>query len=225
MRYKRVASWAVPLLILAALTYIFGYSNLLQVKSISFSGSANQAQIQSAINNEKFNLKVGSKLARVNVRGAERAISNIGWVKKVVISRNWFTGKVFITVEPRTAIAQVIGSGGTSLIDASGFFYSDPQAAGTLPRIQIASQNQAQEAAKFIAGIPSELLARMSNLNLDAKNGYLMALSSPNLTINWGDSKNLAIKVKIYERLIALPENKSMSQLDLSDPKFPIVKK
>ena len=44
------------------------------------------------------------------------------------------------------------------------------------------------------------------------------------LRINWGDTANNSLKIKIYRALIALPENKKIQQMDVSDPTKPTVK-
>ncbi|MFM7860679.1 MAG: hypothetical protein ACKO8C_04665, partial [Candidatus Nanopelagicaceae bacterium] len=42
--------------------------------------------------------------------------------------------------------------------------------------------------------------------------------------INWGSARDTEVKLKIYEALVALPENKDLKSMDLSDPTKPSVK-
>ena len=45
------------------------------------------------------------------------------------------------------------------------------------------------------------------------------------LQIIWGESKEIALKVAIYNRLLALPENSKISGMDLENPANPVVTK
>jgi hypothetical protein len=44
------------------------------------------------------------------------------------------------------------------------------------------------------------------------------------LLVQWGSLEELALKVRVYKALLALPENKSINKIDLSAPHAPIVK-
>jgi hypothetical protein len=70
----------------------------------------------------------------------------------------------------------------------------------------------------------------MQSLSLTSDGNFLMKLSissntGSDLMVRWGNIGALQTKLKVYEKLIALPENKSITAIDLSEPKFPIVKK
>jgi cell division septal protein FtsQ len=232
MRVKRIAAWAVPTLLIAGAAYLFGYSDLIQVKSISISSTVQSPEIETVIAKPIFNLRVGAHLARVNVRGAESALRNIGWVERAKISRNWFSGKVSISVTGRKAVARVIadGAGENSYIDLNGFIYRDSAITDSLPQISIADSKMSAIAASFITKIPSELIAQMQSLSLTSDGNFTMKLSlasnkGQNLMVRWGNIAGLETKLQVYEKLIALPENKSITAIDLSEPKFPIVKK
>jgi hypothetical protein len=45
-----------------------------------------------------------------------------------------------------------------------------------------------------------------------------------NLLVQWGSLENLPLKVRVYNTLLALPENKTVKKIDLSAPHAPIVK-
>jgi hypothetical protein len=47
---------------------------------------------------------------------------------------------------------------------------------------------------------------------------------SPSVEINWGDSSAIAIKAKVLRALLALPENKKVRAIDLSQPSNPTAK-
>ena len=235
MRIKRVAVWAIPALLVGGAAYLFGYSDLIQVKTISISPLADNKEINSVIDRPIFNLKVGENLARVNVRGAEQALNGISWVEKASISRNWISGKVSISISGRKAIAKVLipGQEGSTYIDLKGVIYKDPSVIVELPVITIADPKLALNAANFITKIPPDLLTEMKSLDLSQTGTFDMALSRAGIPlgkggkvlIHWGSDEDLASKIKVYQKLILLPENNGISEIDLSEPKFPIVKK
>jgi cell division septal protein FtsQ len=232
MRVKRIATWAIPTLLIGAVAYLFGYSDLIQVKSISISPLSESDRIQSVIDKPIFNIKTGAHLARVNVRGAESALENIGWIENARISRNWFSGKVSVSIVSRKAVASVItdGTGESSFIDLKGFIYKDPAVTASLPQISIADSKMSSLAASFITQLPADLIGQMKSLDLSSDGNFHMKLSIPSkkgsdLMVRWGNIGELATKLQVYAKLIALPENKSITAIDLSEPKFPIVKK
>lgn len=227
--------WAIPTLIVCAAAYLLGYSNLIQVKSISISPASENEEITSVIEKPIFNLRVGKNLARVNVRGAEQALKGISWVEKATISRNWISGKVSISISGRKAIAKVLtpGQEGNTYIDFKGVIYKDPSVMADLPVITIADPKLALGAANFITKIPPELLKDMKSLDLSVNGTFDMVLSRAGsqignvgeILIHWGSGTDLEKKIKVFQKLILLPENNEISEIDLSEPKFPIVKK
>jgi cell division septal protein FtsQ len=223
MRIKRIATWAIPTVLIGAAAYVFGYSDLIQVKSLAV--AVDNSDVQSVLAKPIYNLKVGAHMARVNVKGAESALKNIGWVESASISRNWLSGKVTISIVGRKAIARVIsdGAGSNTFIDSKGVIYEDQAPAGTLPLITIADPKLAGAAASFITAIPSDLIANMQSLTLSTGGDFDMEIGS--VLVHWGNGGDLPVKLKVYQKLIALPENKSISAIDLSEPKFPIVKR
>lgn len=225
MQIKR---FLFPAVLILGLAYLLGYSNLLAVKNISSNSAAKAPSIQEILREPKLNLSIGSQLARVNVRGAEKEISKVPWVLSAKVSRNWITGKVSIRVEPRKAIALVISSqsGMDSYIDKSGVIYRDPAPKGQLPTITIANIQDSSLAAQFVTELPSQLISEMTNLTLTNRKEFTMEVKYEGRTIEiqWGSGENFIKKWEIFQRLLSLPENKSINFVDLSDPKFPIVK-
>jgi cell division septal protein FtsQ len=71
--------------------------------------------------------------------------------------------------------------------------------------------------------LPKELKDKVTAISASASENFQLVLDQK-LRINWGSNSNTAVKIKIYKALIALPENKKISQMDLSDPTKPTVK-
>ena len=228
MRIKRVLSWLIPIVLLSLLTYIFGYSNLLQVKKIEITGVENQSWLTKVVSEPKLHFQVGSQLARVNVRGAQKELSNLGWIEKVKVSRDWLKGVVKVEVLARAPVAQVISKdlNTDSYIDGTGTIFTPPIQSSGLPLMTIAGESQAPLAAAFITQFPKDLLGKMQTLLINQNGDAIMTLArgSKSLLINWGSSQDLNEKIKVYQALSALPENKVMQSLDVSNPANPLVK-
>ena len=236
MKYKRVLALVFPLIFIALLAYLLGYSNFLEVKAIdrnlttgySEDYSTDFKDLDSVINKAEFHLNLGAKLARVNVRGAEKALAEIPWVAKASVSRNWISGKVSINIEPRVPIAKVMNqsSGTAAYIDKTGVVYRDPNFKGSLPSIAISNSKYLKRLASFVAQLPSELIDNLENLTLMASGDLETQISNGNqsFSVNWGDGSKFEAKWLILQKLILLPENKSLSEVDLSDPKNPTVR-
>ena len=229
MRFKKVLTWTLSVCVLMGLAYLLGYSKLLVVKAINIQGLSQTSEISSVLSKGELHLKVGGQLARVDVKGSERELKNLNWIKSAKVGRNWINGEVLISLTPRTPIAQLIGPdfATNSYIDKSGKIFNPPINPGQLPGISLADKSQAENAALFVSQFPAELLAKMKNLEINSKGGANMETSDGNgaLQIIWGESKEIALKVAIYNRLLALPENSKISGMDLENPANPVVTK
>ena len=78
-------------------------------------------------------------------------------------------------------------------------------------------------AVEFYQSLPGDLRSELTSISASSTKNFQLVLQN-SLHINWGDSANNAVKIKIYKALIALPENKKIRQMDVSDPTKPTVK-
>ena len=78
-------------------------------------------------------------------------------------------------------------------------------------------------AVDFYLSLPAEIRDKASSITASSAKNFQIVMDSE-LRINWGDAANNAVKVKIYQALLALPENKKIKQMDVSDPTKPTVK-
>ena len=111
---KRRLFVLIAVLLTAGLAYLLGWSNVLTVKAISYTGAptkSSEATIKSLAS-----LEVGQRLARVEIRKIAGRIQTLPWVDSADLSRNWISGKVVVAVKPRVPIATFNGQ----LMDASG---------------------------------------------------------------------------------------------------------
>ena len=199
---------------LAAATYILGYSSFFTVSSVEVIGSSKP--INSGI--EK-----GQKLARVEPRAVAARLETLDWVKSAQISRNWINGKVVVELIPRTPIAtfknQVIDSSGASFIPQG-------ERPSGLIDIQAGSIEDATKAVNFLVELPQELNSTLTVVKVRSTGALVLIMENngKKLELRWGTDSDNELKLKVYNALIALPENAQIKRVDVSAPHAPIVK-
>jgi hypothetical protein len=118
---------------------------------------------------------------------------------------------------------------------SDGKEFSSPQNFTELAKISLAgsssnSQESRQLIATFVANLPVDLLATLTNLEISA-NGTITTstnLQKPFLRINWGSGNtpaDVTVKANVLKGLLLLPENKKITQVDLTIANSPIVKR
>lgn len=199
---------------LAAATYVLGYSTLFTVSSVEIIGS------NSAINP---GVSVGQKLARVEPRAIASKFESLDWVESADVSRNWINGKVTIQLTQRTPIAifnnQVIDSTGKS-------FQLRSAPSRPLVQIQAGDLQAAVSAVEFFTSLPEDLKSALTVVKVRSTGAFVLEIDNAgkNLEIRWGANTDNELKLKVYQALLALPENSAIKRVDVSAPHAPIVK-
>lgn len=212
MKRKIIAVGVVA--VITGATYILGYSSFFTVSSVEVLGSSK------AINT---GIIKGQKLARVEPRAVATRLEKLNWIESVDISRNWINGKVVVELNQRTPIAtfknQVIDSTGTSFV---------PQGAKPdgLIEIQAGSSEDATKAVNFFTQLPQELKSSLTVVKVRVSGAFVLITENngKKLEIRWGTDSENELKLKVYQALIALPENAEIKRVDVSAPHAPIVK-
>ena len=211
---KRFTFIALPILLLAGSAYILGYSTVFTVSNVEIIG------IKSAINP---GVSKGEKLARIQPRVIATKFENLAWVKNAEVSRNWLNGKVTIRIMERTPIA--IYNGKAFDIEGKTF---DLQGSGTseLVQIQASDTKSALEAVDLLTVLDSQIKQSLRTVTVQKTGSLdlLLAQDSGTLEIKWGLNSENDLKTRVYEEIIALPENNRVTRIDLSAPHAPIVK-
>lgn len=211
---KRFTFIALPILLLAGSAYILGYSTVFTVSNVEIIG------IKSAINP---GVSKGEKLARIQPRVIATKFENLAWVKNAEVSRNWLNGKVTIRIIERTPIA--IYNGKAFDIEGKTF---DLQGSGTseLVQIQASDTKSALEAVDLLTVLDSQIKQSLRTVTVQKTGSFdlLLAQDSGTLEIKWGLNSENELKTRVYEEIIALPENNRVTRIDLSAPHAPIVK-
>jgi cell division septal protein FtsQ len=205
---------AISVLVLAAATYVLGYSSFFTVSAVEVLGSKNQINP---------GITIGEKLARVEPRAIAAKLETLDWVESVNVSRNWINGKVSVEVTERTPVAifnnQVIDSTGKSFV-----LRAEPSK--PLIQIQAGDLEAAVTAVNFFTTLPAELNSTLKVVKVRSTGAFVLEIDNggKNLEIRWGTNSDNELKIKVYKALLALPENASIKRVDVSAPHAPIVK-
>ena len=204
------------LLVIGSLAYLLGWSNLLAAKSLQVSGAPSQ-NLEKEIS-DIANIQLGTPLARIEPRIIQSQIDKFDWVESTSIQRNWLNGEVKIVVKARQAVAAV----GGRYIDKSGFIFEAPVAPpGKLPEIIAPDASTRLSAIELFLSLPDTFASNVSSLTAT---GNQFLINNGRYGINWGRSGEIDLKIKVFNQLIALPENEKINYLDLSNPQSPIVR-
>jgi len=209
------------IIIFAALTYLFAWSPVFTVRTISTIGAPKDVSAAAII--AKSDISIGQKLSRIEPRSVERSLSELSWVSKASVDRNWIEGAVTIEIVPRIAVGIYKGKA----IDKSGTLFELPgKSPEGLPVVSASSPELGLEAISLFTSLPVEL--RLATVSVSASNTNAISSwqqqGSRKLKITWGSSSDLDLKVTVLQALLELPENKAIKRVDLSAPHAPIVK-
>ena len=219
-----------------ASAYLLGWSSLLAVSQVSITVSSAKNLLLSELSQNGIEPKVGDQLARVDVRSIKRTLNQLDWISDSDVTRNWIDKKLSIVVQERVAIAKTISTQNTSInFDSKGFIFTPTSpnqlmAQGKLPAITSQSQSiqDLTAVATLLEQIPTDLKYLLSDLKSIAitKSGFILMdtqINASALRINWGGVTDIGQKSKVLAALLELPENKTIKQVDLSQPDSPIV--
>jgi cell division septal protein FtsQ len=220
LRKRRIISISL-ILVIVGLAYLLGWSSVLTIKEINYSGAPTKGS--ELVIKDLANLKIGDQLARVEPRKVSARIMTLPWVEGVELSRDWLSGKVVLEIKARLPIATFNGH----LLDSSGATFDLPGGVKTeLPAVFAKDAQSGLAAIKLFTKLPSEFSTRTSAFTASSpKNIYFKIFERKrSISVIWGSGDEIALKLKVYKALVALPENSKISKIDLSEPHSPIVK-
>jgi cell division septal protein FtsQ len=209
-----------------ALAYLLGWSPLFTVDKVTITGSPNSA-VQSEIA-KISQVEIGQKLARVNPSSVERKVSQIPWIKDVSLSRNWVSGEVDISLTPRKPVAffnaqESLGQ----TIDLEGELFTLPGfSSADLAQISAKSPQSALKANELFIALPEDFRKRVTLMTATSTETFTFntLYKGREIRVRWGDSQEISLKISVIEKLLELPENKSITLIDVVAPHAPIVK-
>ena len=215
-------SWlAISVAFIVVAAYVLGWSSLFTVKQVVVVGAPNPSEAFVI----EHSIHVGDKMARLESQALAKSLQRYTWLDHSKMHRNWLKGIVTVHVWTRTPIAQFAGR----LVDDAGVVFDLPSFdTSHLPNITAPNVTSAEFAVKLLTALPAQLRLQVMSIDMHGSDSADLAINDPTLkrvlNVAWGDQTNMSLKVRVYEALVALPENSKISMIDLSAPHAPIVK-
>lgn len=222
-RPRRRVFLAVLLLLVVTFAYALGWSSLFTIKSVRVLGAPTSTQSQLI----GESVQVGEKMARLETRAVSNSLKKFTWLDHAQINRNWLKGLVTIHVWTRTPIAVFQ----THLIDSNGVLFDLPgDQTSHLPRITASNISSAKFALELLLQLPHDVRSNVLGVRAQGTRTAILTirtyLQKParNITVVWGDLSDTALKIRVFNALISLPENVKVKVINVSAPHAPIVK-
>lgn len=217
----------MAIVVTVAFAYLLGWSQIFTVKTIQVIGSPNAVSEGDIL--KMSQVKIGGQLARVNIQSSKDNLQEITWIREADISRNWIDGRIRISVKAREPIAyfntdeikgQTIDNEGVLFV-LPGF--SNPE----LAIISSATADGALEANALFTAFPLDFRRSITSMVATSPSSFVVnsKLKGRDIEIRWGDNSEMNLKISVIDRLLALPENKKITMIDLLAPHAPIVAK
>lgn len=221
MHRRSSMAMAIAFIVLVSAAYVLGWSSLFTVKHVVVVGSPNPSEAFVI----EHSIPLGGKMARLELQGIAKSLKGYTWLDHSSISRNWLKGIVTVRVWTRTPIAQYQGH----LIDDSGVVFDLPSVdTSHLPTITGPDAASAKFAVNILTRLPENMHSHVEGILVRGSDSAVLTIADTTLkrvlTVTWGDESNMALKVQVYQALVALPENSKIHVIDLSAPHAPIVK-
>ena len=235
----------IAAILTAGAAYLLGWSDFLPVKRVSIMEEDKEivSELKAKLSESPNPVEKGEPIARVDKREITARLRTLIWVDSVEVRRNFFSGEVKISVEPRSAIAQLDPKWSANPAELAflgadlDFFYvprSEVAKAGKsgnvdwseLPSLTLGSDDlqlrqdvQTLMLALKEAGASIQTLSAVDKESLTSR----ISLAGRQLDISWGSVKELPLKLDVLQRLIELKANRNVKRVDLSNPISPIV--
>lgn len=175
--------------------------------------------------------EIGKSIARVDVAGLEKRVSTAGPVRTVQVSRS-LPNKLTIRVASLVPRAQLHDSKNRyALVDGTGRVISRPQSAvSDVPLIEVPDATAGndrpilRQTLAILAQLPTSLGEQMAKVSAATRDSVTTVTTS-GITIIWGDSQDMRLKVAIVQHLLGSPQMGDNKTIDVSSPQRPVLKK
>lgn len=218
---KRNKFLAIALLLFSLVTYLVAWSPFFEVSAIDVIGAPREITMQEVV--AQADISIGDKLARVEPRSVKNRLADLNWIASSEVTRHWFTGKVEISITPRIPVGIYDGR----VLDRNGVTFDYP---GTVPQglpvVTSATAELGLEAISLFKKLPQTIRQSLVSISAVGSSSIssIQLIRGQLVVVQWGSLEQLSLKVKVYQALIALEENKKLKRIDLSAPHAPIVK-
>ena len=217
---RRALVAAIALSLFGGATYLLAWSPVFAVSAITVNGNPKEVASQFVV--RASDISVGDKLARIEPRSINNRLAELNWIESADLSRNWISGEITIAVKPRVAVGLYKGRA----LDSSGKIFDLPgKVPKDLPVVTAASTELGLQAIELFRELPLSIRENLVSISASNQSSIWSVEMRENrrLLVQWGSLEKLPLKVRVYNALLALPENKSAKKIDLSAPHAPIV--
>jgi len=227
-RLRNAPGIFLAILLVGLLGYLLGWSKALEIRTIEISAAGNEPLVRTVL--VPHDIHIGLPMARVSTSRIKDDLAKFTWVRTIKIDRRWLAHDVKVTITERQAIAQYVDSQGIiEYFDSNGYNFITPNPPVGVPVINFAIENNQSRSAigNFLAQAPTDLTANLLSLSVDPQNQISLTTSLVGfkaLQISWGSDGEIPLKVQVLRKLLALPENKKVVSVDISNPLTPTVK-
>jgi cell division septal protein FtsQ len=212
---------SIAFILIVTAAYVLGWSLLFTVRQVVVIGAPNPSESFAM----EHAVHLGDKMARIDTQALKHSFEKFSWLDHSSVHKNWLKGTVTVYVWPREPIALFQNH----LVDHSGVIFDLPGVGFSgLPLIVGPSVSSVKFAAFLITELSPQLKAQILNVAVHGNDFATLSLKEPTLNrivrLTWGDQSNMSFKIRVYQALMALPENSTITTIDLSAPHAPIVK-
>jgi cell division protein FtsQ len=204
---------AAIVLVVAAATYVVGFTGLLGVRQVTVTGvralSAEQVRAAAAV-------PAGRPLARVNTGAVADHVRALPGVERVAVARSW-PGTVRITVTERHGVAVVTRDHAYWLVDPDGVVFQRLPARPKLPLLTGTGVDPvgptARAALAAVTALPPRLLTAVATVQASTPEQVTLTLTDKR-TVFWGGAEESAAKASVLAALL----NRPGAHYDVSTP-------
>lgn len=212
-----------PVLAIAVLGYILGWSSLLEIRTIEVSGIKGAKTLTSKKIIKKSGIKPGDKLARVNSGTVARALEEFPEIARVEVNRRPLH-TVEIAVTTRSIdLAIASGNGRYLLGDITGTTFVEVSKAPRGIPIFTGDRRFLSDGMGIYSALPKKIRSRVEKIALPSSASISFSLRG-GLSILWGSNSDLEAKLTVLDALLAAPENKKARFIDIATPLTPTVR-
>ena len=213
----------IPIILVAVLGYLFGWSSLFDIRSIEVSGLNGSKTLTAKKIIRKSGIDIGDKLARINAGDVARALSVYPEVAGVEINRKPFH-TVELAIELREVdVAFATRQGKFLLGDKNGVTFIEVARAPQGVPVIAGDRRFISDAMQIYDALPKKIRQRVARIDLPSKASITLELRG-GLKILWGSVGDQEAKLTVLDALLAAPENKRARFVDIATPLTPTVR-
>ena len=213
----------IPILVIGVLGYLFGWSSVLEIRSIEVSGLKGAKTLTSKKVIRKSGIELGDKLARVNAGDVAEALSAYPEVAGVEINRKPLHTIELVISLRQVDVALATNQGKFLLADRNGVTFVEVARPPKGIPVIAGDRRFVDDAMTIFDALPKKIRKRVERIELPSKASITLQLRG-GLKILWGSAGDQEAKLTVLQALRVAPENKKARFIDIATPLTPTVR-